>query len=557
MKQLNLTIIKKPLSSTARPILKWAGGKQQLLPVLLSKVPKHYGNYIEPFLGGGALFFALKPQNAIISDTNPELINLYQTLVENVEGLITLLCSFKYDRDTFYEVRAQDFTTLSPVDAAARTIYLNRTCFNGLFRVNRKGQFNVPFGKYKNPRICEPDRLRTASEVLKEAKIICEDYIEILRKNAKPGDIIYLDPPYLPISDYSDFKRYTMEQFYEEDHVELADEVRRLHDLGCFVLLTNSNHPLVYKLYNGFEIEVVQTRRNINRDGHKRTGEDVIITIPPRQHFALRPAPSSLSAQVKKYPSTRFMGSKQALLPHIWNVTSQFKFDSVLDLFSGSGIVGYMFKSQGKQVFTNDYMVMCATFALALIENCTEKLDEGDVQILLDPLVQTDNFVNETFQGIYFTDKENILIDRIRANIKRLDNRIKRSLAMTALIRACLKKRPRGIFTYTGFRYDDGRRDLRMSLENHFKSAVKIVNRAVFDNGKKNHARFGDAMTVGWRPDLVYIDPPYYSALSDNEYVRRYHFVEGLARDWIGVDIQWHTKTRKFKSYPTPFSSRT
>lgn len=127
---------------------------------------------------------------------------------------------------------------------------------------------------------------------------------------------------------------------------------------------------------------------------------------------------------------------------------------------------------------------------------------------------------------------------------------------MAALIRACLKKRARGIFTYTGLRYDDGRADLRMSMEKQIRNAAQLINEAVFDNGRRNRARHGDALTAKCKAGLVYIDPPYFSPLSDNEYVRRYHFVEGLARDWKGVDMQWHTKTRKFKSYPTPFSSR-
>lgn len=165
--------------------------------------------------------------------------------------------------------------------------------------------------------------------------------------------------------------------------------------------------------------------------------------------------------------------------------------------------------------------------------------------------------VSETFKDLYFSDEENDLIDSIRANIKHITDPYKKAIAMSALIRACLKKRPRGIFTYVGHRYDDGRRDLQMTLAEQFMEAVVTVNAAVYDNGKKNLALNCDAMSadVG-TPDLVYIDPPYYSTRSDNEYVRRYHFVEGLARDWQGVEIQQHTQTKKFKSYPPPFSTR-
>ncbi len=542
--------------SLPHPILKWAGGKQQLLPILLSKTPKRYNRYIEPFFGGGALFFALQPENAIISESNPELVNLYLVISQQVENLIEKLYEFKVDKCEFYRIRTLDFNTLSPLDAAARTIYLNRLCFNGLYRVNQKGMFNVPYGRHTNPRICDPDALQRACDALQNAIILQGDYKDILKNHAQPGDYIYLDPPYLPVSEYSDFKRYTKEQFYEEDHVELADEIKRLHDLGCYVLLTNSNHPLVYDLYRGFDIEIVKTRRNINKNADKRVGEDVVIYIPPRRYFLLNVVQPELSKQVKSFPTTRFMGSKQSLIEHIWKAASQFEFETVLDIFSGTGIVGYMFKTLNKRVITNDYMAMCATFGMALIENNNETLDREDVNILLSPSRESDHFVSETFKNLYFTDHENEFIDQIRSNIGKLKNKYKQSIAMSALIRACMKKRPRGIFTYTGFRYDDGRQDLRLSLEDHFMKAVKAMNQAIFDNDKNNVARHGDAMTIRLKPDLVYFDPPYYSPYSDNEYVRRYHFVEGLACGWNGIDIQWHTKTRKFKSYPTPFSSR-
>ncbi|NWO07547.1 MAG: DNA adenine methylase, partial [Alteromonadaceae bacterium] len=243
-------------------------------------------------------------------------------------------------------------------------------------------------------------------------------------------------------------------------------------------------------------------------------------------------------------------------LPHIQEVVSQFKFNSVLDLFSGSGVVGYLFKTMGKQVFTNDYMAMSATFSKAMIENNSHVLTEKEIDKLFSPNPDASRFVQETFEGLYYTDEENAIIDLVRSNISRLPNKEKRAIAMSSLIRACLKKRARGIFTYTGLRYDDGRADLRMSMEEQIRNAAKLINASIFDNGKKNQARRGDAMTTQFEADLVYIDPPYYSPFSDNEYVRRYHFVEGLARNWEGVDMQWHTKTKKFKNYPTPFSTR-
>lgn len=540
-----------------RPLLKWAGGKTQLLAEILPKIPDKYGRYIEPFVGGGALFFAVKPGGGIIADSNPELVNCYQAVANDIEGVIAKLARYEYKEDVFYAVRSQNWSKLTPSEAAARTIFLNRTCFNGLYRVNSKGQFNVPFGKYKNPKILDEEALRTASALLNETTIICGDYKTVLREHAQPGDFIYLDPPYLPVSEYADFKRYTKEQFYEEDHVELAAEVKRLHALGCHVILTNSNHPLVHEHYGEFLIEVIQTRRYISCNGNGRTGEDVIVTIPPKPRFNLRLAPDPLPEQAVKYPTTRFMGSKSKLLTEIWAVASQFDFDKAIDLFSGSGVVSYMLKAHGKAVVSNDYMAMSATFTKAMIENNQVTLPLEEAQRLLEPHKTVDHFVATKFKGLYFSDNDNRLIDIVRANIKTLKNPYKRAIAMSALIRACLKKRPRGIFTYIGHRYDDGRKDLKMSLSQQFLEAVTSINDSVFDNGKQNKARNGDAMTLQQKDSgLVYIDPPYYSPYSDNEYVRRYHFIEGLARDWQGIDIQEHTVTKKFKSYPTPFSSR-
>ncbi len=547
--------VKTTKAPVAKPILKWAGGKTQMLGELMPRVPKTYGRYIEPFFGGGALFFSLKPENAIIADSNPELINMYLQVAHHVDDVIECLQKYENTSEMFYEVRSLDWQTLPKAEAAARTIYLNKTCFNGLYRVNRSGQFNTPFGKYKNPKICDIDALRLASEALRKADILCGDYILVLEHYAQPGDFVFLDPPYLPISENSDFKRYTKEQFYEDDHVELAKMIGTLHERGCYVILTNSNHPLVHQLYEQYKIEVIQTKRHISCHGDTRKGEDVIVTIPPEKKKMGKSEP--LSDQVSLYPPTRFMGSKRKLLGEIWNVASRFEFDTVVDLFSGSGIVGYMFKSHGKTVISNDYMAMSATFTKAMVENNTVTLPIAEAEKLLIKQGEVDHFVSDTFKDLYYTDEENKLIDILRANISAMDNQYKKAIAMTALIRACTKKRPRGIFTYTGHRYDDGRKDLQKTLSQQFLEAVEAVNNAVFDNHKTNKSVNGDAMALEVeKPDLVYIDPPYYSPLSDNEYVRRYHFIEGLARDWKGVEIQEHTKTKKFKSYPTPFSTK-
>ncbi len=541
----------------AKPVLKWAGGKTQMLYELHERAPEKYNKYIEPFFGGGAFYFNLKPHASIIADLNPELTNLYQCIADNPNKVLDHLLTFENTSEFFYDLRAKSTKNLNRYYNAARTIYLNKTCFNGLYRVNKSGQFNVPYGRYKNPKIADVETVLNASEMLKEAKIICGDYKSVLKENAEPGDFIFLDPPYLPISKYSDFKRYTKEQFYEEDQVELAEEVRRLHKLGCYIILTNSNHPLVHQLYSDYKIEIIQTKRYINSDSRNRTGEDVIVTVLPKSNKLFKISSPSLPTQVDKYPSTRWMGSKSKLLPHIAEIFNRFQFNTGIDLFSGSGIVGYLLKSLGKEVISNDYMSLSASFTKAMVENNNVKLSADKAcALIIEPAGEYNKFVSTTFEGLYFTTEENLLIDIIRYNIKKLTNPYEKSIAISALIRACTKKRPRGIFTYVGDRYNDGRKDLQISLSDHFLKSVKEINNSIFDNGKTHHSRKGDAMTINRTADLIYIDPPYFNPTSDNEYVRRYHFVEGLACDWEGLEIQEHTKTKKFKNYPTPFSSQ-
>lgn len=260
--------------------------------------------------------------------------------------------------------------------------------------------------------------------------------------------------------------------------------------------------------------------------------------------------------QIKLFPATRYMGSKSKLLDYIWQASEPFEFDTVLDLFSGSGVVSYMYKSHGKRVISNDYMAMGAVMTKALIQNNSVILPMEEAEKLIHCNGEVDTFVQDTFKGIYFSDEDNQFIDIVRTNIKRIDDEYKRAIAMEALIRSCTKKRPRGIFTYVGDRYNDGRKDLTKSFEKQFLDAVTLINNAVFTNKKKNRSCNEDSMQLKAKADLVYIDPPYYTPKSDNEYVRRYHFVEGLARDWEGVEIQEETKTKKFKSYPTPFSTK-
>ena len=541
-----------------KPILKWAGGKTQLLEHLLPKIPKEYNKYIEPFFGGGALFFALKPNNSIIADSNPELINLYRVIAKDVNSLISELKNLKNEKDFFYDMRKKEFSELSEIEAAARTIFLNKTAFNGLYRVNKKGQFNVPFGYYKNPKILDEDQLLAASKLLKKTKILLGDFKDVLCENAKKGDFIFLDPPYLPVSKFSDFKRYTKEQFHEKDQISLANLVNKLSKKGCHILLTNSNHPLIHELYKDFNIDIYKTKRNINSKSTNRKGEDIIVSnFKKRIIFTnAKSISSSLSDQMLKFPTTRYMGSKNKILPYIRDITREFDFSSAIDLFSGSGIVSYMLKSEGKAVISNDYMALGSTFSKALIENNSEILPLKLAKKLLCKNEKNDKFVQSNFKDLYFADEENILIDNIRANIRGLRNPYKKALALSALCRACTKKRPRGIFTYTGNRYDDGRKDLKTSLEDHFINAVDIFNNAVFDNKKINLSIRKDAMDLTSSGNFVYMDPPYYSLCSDNEYIRRYHFIEGICCNWEDVEMQWHTKTKKFKNYPTPFSNK-
>jgi len=265
-----------PNEVSIKPFLKWAGGKTQLIPELAKLIPLQYNKYIEPFIGGGAFFFFLNPEKSIISDSNNELITTYKTIRDNVEAVIKLLSKYKNEETFFYKIRSLDTTKLTDIERAARLIYLNKTCFNGLYRVNKKGEFNVPFGKRDN-NFLNKETLRDASEFLQHAKILNSDYLKTLQKHAKPGDFIFLDPPYYPVGKFSDFKRYTKEFFYHEDQVKLRDEFDRLVQLGCHVLLTNSDHPTILELYKNYEIRIIETKRLISSNPETRVGKDIIV----------------------------------------------------------------------------------------------------------------------------------------------------------------------------------------------------------------------------------------------------------------------------------------
>lgn len=265
-----------PTEVANKPFLKWAGGKSQLIPELSKFVPVHFNKYIEPFIGGGAFFFYLNPGKAIISDSNEDLIITYLAVRDNVEEVIEILARYKNEESYFYYIRSLNPNKLCNSERAARLIYLNKTCFNGLYRVNKNGIFNVPYGK-RNGDFLNRDQLRDSSEFLKNVEIFHSDYLTILKKYAQKGDFIYLDPPYYPVGKYSDFKRYTKEFFYHEDHIILKEEFDRLVKIGCHVLLTNSDHPVIMELFHDYKIKVIETKRLISSNPKTRIGKDIIV----------------------------------------------------------------------------------------------------------------------------------------------------------------------------------------------------------------------------------------------------------------------------------------
>jgi DNA adenine methylase len=254
---------------SARPFIKWVGGKRQLLPALLGHVPKTYGTYHEPFLGGAALFFGLRPERAVLTDSNVRLIRTYLGIRDDVDTVIGLLKSYKYDRGFFEEMRARDIDRRSDAEVAAWFIYLNRTGFNGLYRVNSKNRFNVPFGRYENPTICDEDNLRACSRALATATIDVKGFEAILER-ADPNDFVYFDPPYVPLSATSSFTSYTSDGFGPEQQTKLRDVALALKARGVRVLLSNSASPVVRELYRGFQLEEVGANRMVNSRGAGR-----------------------------------------------------------------------------------------------------------------------------------------------------------------------------------------------------------------------------------------------------------------------------------------------
>lgn len=268
----------QPLSDSlpgeeTQPFLKWVGGKRQLLDALRARLPDRYRRYHEPFLGGGALFFAIRPKESILSDLNAHLIETYCMVRDRTEELIRSLETHRYERDYFYRIRNLDrepsFLDQSPVERASRFIFLNRTCFNGLYRVNRGGFFNVPFGRYQNPRIVNGPVLRGCAEALRGAMIRVGPF-QAVAARAERGDFVYFDPPYAPLTATANFTGYQGEGFTAADQVRLRDLCRELDRRGVFWMQSNSTAPLISALYQGFRLETVSATRAINSDGNKR-----------------------------------------------------------------------------------------------------------------------------------------------------------------------------------------------------------------------------------------------------------------------------------------------
>ena len=269
-----------------QPFTKWTGGKRQLLGELRSYMPETFGRYFEPFVGGGALFFDLAPEKAVINDFNEELINAYRQIKNNPAELINLLIKHKENnsKDYYLELRSADrdgrISRMTGVERAARILYMLRVDFNGLYRVNSKNQFNVPYGRYKNPKIVDVDLLYQISEYLNEndVEILQTDFAEAV-KDAQTGDFVYFDPPYIPLNETSSFTSYTHEGFSYEEQVRLRNTFKELTELGVYAMLSNSSSPLVEELYKDFNIYFVEAQRtNGAKSSSRGKISEIIVT---------------------------------------------------------------------------------------------------------------------------------------------------------------------------------------------------------------------------------------------------------------------------------------
>ncbi|EDK62457.1 Site-specific DNA-methyltransferase, putative [Streptococcus pneumoniae SP11-BS70] len=283
IKSMKIKEIKKV---TLQPFTKWTGGKRQLLPVIRELIPKTYNRYFEPFVGGGALFFDLAPKDAVINDFNAELINCYQQIKDNPQELIEILkVHQEYNSKEYYlDLRSADrderIDMMSEVQRAARILYMLRVNFNGLYRVNSKNQFNVPYGRYKNPKIVDEELISAISVYINnnQLEIKVGDFEKAI-VDVRTGDFVYFDPPYIPLSETSAFTSYTHEGFSFADQVRLRDAFKRLSDTGAYVMLSNSSSALVEELYKDFNIHYVEaTRTNGAKSSSRGKISEIIVT---------------------------------------------------------------------------------------------------------------------------------------------------------------------------------------------------------------------------------------------------------------------------------------
>lgn len=272
------------MNESRKPVIKWVGGKRQLLPEITPRFPQTFQRYCEPFLGGGAVFFSLQPEKYLVSDVNPELINLYTVIRDNVDELIHHLSTMQVSAEEYYRIRSLDrdestWEKTTHTQRAARTIYLNRVGYNGLYRVNRAGQFNVPYGRHNNPRILNEETLRALCEYLNDAEgqILCASYEEAV-PHLTAGDFVYFDPPYDPVSPSANFTHYTRDGFTRENQIALRDTCRDLHERGVKFMLSNSSTPFIHELYAEFHVEKVHARRSVNSNASRRgTIHEVLV----------------------------------------------------------------------------------------------------------------------------------------------------------------------------------------------------------------------------------------------------------------------------------------
>jgi adenine-specific DNA-methyltransferase len=278
-----------------------------------------------------------------------------------------------------------------------------------------------------------------------------------------------------------------------------------------------------------------------------------LVHSRPEEKAATIPLP----ARAKDYPELRYMGSKYRLLPWIHSVLTTLDFETAADPFVGGGCVSYLLKCMDRRVIASDFLNFPATLATATIQNNHHHLDGPALKQILAPVKGGPDFIERTFADVFYTREDLRFLDRVCHNIEHLNQPYQQALARAALIRSCLKKQPRGVFTITGNRYDDGRRDLRLSIEEHFLEQVEQFNRLVFDNGRRHTVRRADVFELKPRHvDLVYLDPPYVPRSDDNCYIKRYHFLEGLSCYWQGLEIMNDTKVKKIPKRFTPFSYR-